>query len=169
MRVLAHIHTLHEADIIAEAVAGLERQTRRPDALIIVDNGSTDGTLDKAFPDWVTIVRNPENVGVSGSIRNGITYAFEHGFDWIYILDADSTPEPKAIENLVQCYLSLSPELQASTWRLNSLPKDADTGFLHHGSMFTPRGVKMLNPPPRPSYIAAIPTSGAAAFIGWTR
>src|SRR6266700_8019495 len=98
MRVLAHIHTLNEAAVIEQAIAALERQTRPPDAIIIVDNGSTDGTRDRRFPEGVTVIRNPTNVGVSGSIRNGILYALEHGFDWIWILDADSAARSDALE-----------------------------------------------------------------------
>src|SRR5262249_15132325 len=115
MRVLAHIHTFNEADVIEQAVAGIERQTTRPDALIIVDNGSTDGTLDRAFPEWVTIIRNPENLGVSGSIRNGITYAFEHGFDWIWILDADAVADPDALSTMLHEYASWPCSWQEET------------------------------------------------------
>ena len=49
MRVLAHIHTHNEADFIEQALRGLERQTRPPDAIVIVDNVSTDGTSERAL------------------------------------------------------------------------------------------------------------------------
>lgn len=61
MRVLAHIHTLNDEAVIEQLVEGLRRQTRPPDAIIIVDNGSTDKTLDRTFPENVTIVRNSLN------------------------------------------------------------------------------------------------------------
>ena len=140
MRVLAHIHTFNEAAVIERAVAGIERQTRRPDALIIVDNGSTDGTLDRAFPEWVTIIRNPQNVGVSGSIRNGIAYAFEHGFDWIWILDADAVADPEALATLLDEYASWPSSRQEETAFIACLPLDQPENYPRHGRLFTPYG-----------------------------
>ena len=101
MRVLAHIHTFNEAGFIEQALEGLRRQTRPPDAIIIVDNGSTDGTLDRIFPEGVTVIRNATNLGVSGSVGIGFARALEQGFDWTWVLDADSVPEPDALENLL--------------------------------------------------------------------
>jgi hypothetical protein len=56
------------------------------------------------------------------------------------------------VENLVRCYDNLSSDVKVRTWWLSSLLKDADTGRLHDGCVFTPRGVKMLDPPSRPSH-----------------
>jgi GT2 family glycosyltransferase len=101
MRVLAHIHTLNEAALIEQALDGLQRQTRPPDAIVIVDNGSTDGTLDRTFPEGVTVIRNPVDLGTSGSIAISFAHALEHEFDWTWVLDADSVPEPDVLENLL--------------------------------------------------------------------
>src|SRR5271166_5416389 len=101
MRVLAHIHTMNDAAVIEQLLEGLRRQTRPPDAILIVDNASTDGTLDRTFSESVTIIRNPENLGTSGTVRIGFAHALEHGFDWIWVFDADSVPAPNVLENLV--------------------------------------------------------------------
>src|SRR5262245_47064576 len=101
MRVLGHIHTFNDADVIEQALAGLQQQTRKPDAVIIVDNGSTDQTLGRPFPQWVIVLRHSTNLGTSGTVRTGFAYAIEHEFDWVWILDADSVPEPDALENLL--------------------------------------------------------------------
>src|SRR6516162_9958428 len=98
MRILAHIHTHNEAGFIEQALAGLQRQTRPPDAIVIVDNGSTDGTLDRIFPENVMVIRNPADLGTSGSVGVGFAYALKHGFDWVWVLDADSVAEPDALE-----------------------------------------------------------------------
>jgi glycosyltransferase involved in cell wall biosynthesis len=148
MRVLAQIHTFNEAAVIERAVAALERQTRRPDALIIVDNGSTDGTLDRAFPDWCTIIRNAQNVGVSGSIRNGIAYAFEHGFDWIWLLDADAVADPGALATLLDEYASWPSSRQEETAFIACLPLDQPDDYPRHGRMFTSHGRVVVDPPP---------------------
>jgi GT2 family glycosyltransferase len=101
MRVLAHIHTFNDAAIIERMLEAIQRQTRQPDAIIIVDNGSMDATLDRTFPENVTVIRHSENLGTSGAIRTGFTYALENEFDWVWIFDADSVPEADALEKLL--------------------------------------------------------------------
>ncbi len=66
MRVLAHIHTFNDADIIDRTLDAVQTQTRPPDAVLLVDNASTDGTLDRVFPERVRVIRNLENLGTSG-------------------------------------------------------------------------------------------------------
>lgn len=112
MRVLAHVHTFNDAEVIDQVLEGLQHQTQPADAILIVDNASTDGTLDRAFPNNVTINRNPENLGTSGTVRVGFAHALENGFDWVWILDADSVPEPDALRNLLVFFKLLPPEKQ---------------------------------------------------------
>jgi GT2 family glycosyltransferase len=109
MRVLAHIHTMNDATVIEQVLDGLRRQTRPADAILIVDNASTDATLDRTFPENTTIIRNSENLGTSGAIRIGFAYALEHEFDWTWVFDADSVPEHNALEKLIAFFEWLSP------------------------------------------------------------
>lgn len=101
MRVLAHIHTLNDDTVIEQVLDGLQRQTRPPDAIVIVDNASTDATLDRNFPVNAAIIRNTENLGTSGAIRIGFQHALDREFDWTWVFDADSVPEPDALEKLL--------------------------------------------------------------------
>jgi GT2 family glycosyltransferase len=121
-RVLAYIHTLNEADFIEQALAALRLQTRPLDAILIVDNASTDGTLDRVFPEQVTVIRNPSDLGTSGSVRIGFTYALDHGFDWMWILDADSVPEPCMLEKLLAFFERLPPARREQVCFLNGVP-----------------------------------------------
>ncbi len=107
MRVLAHVHTLNDEAVIEQALEGLRRQTRPADGVIVVDNGSTDRTLDRPFPANVTVVRNSRNLGTSGAIVVGLAHAQEHGYDWAWLFDADSVPEPDALENLLAFFENL--------------------------------------------------------------
>ena len=154
MKVLAYLHTFNDADVIDATIEALLALTYPIPEILLVDNGSTDRTLDRPFPSKVTVIRNGQNLGTSGAVAIGMEYALAHGYDWIYILDADSLPQPDAIDKLVQCYESLSPEVRANTWWLSSLLKDS-TGHVHHGCVFTPRrGIQMVQPPAQPSHYA---------------
>ena len=70
---------------------------------------STDGTLDRTFPERVTVVRNSTNLGTSGAIQMGFAQALEQGYDWTWVFDADSVPEPDALENLLAFFERLPP------------------------------------------------------------
>jgi hypothetical protein len=47
MRVLAHVHTFNVSGVIGKTIEALLRQTRPVDGILVVDNASTDGTLDR--------------------------------------------------------------------------------------------------------------------------
>jgi GT2 family glycosyltransferase len=120
MRVLAHLHTLNDADFIDRPIEALQQQTRQLDAIIIVDNGSTDATLDRPFPGNVRIHRNPSNLGTSGAIRIGFSYALNHDFDWVWILDADSIPASDALQNALAFFEGLPLAAQERVCFLHS-------------------------------------------------
>lgn len=141
MRVLAHVHTLNDEAVIAQALEGLRRQTRPPDAIILVDNGSTDATLERTFPDGITVVRNGKNLGTSGAIHIGFAYALEHGFDWTWVFDADSVPEPQSLENLLAFFERLSPVKREQVCFLACRLVNAEGEIRHEPMMFTESGV----------------------------
>src|SRR5438552_984168 len=152
MKVLGYVHTFNDAEVIDATIRSLCQQTYPIPEILLVDNASTDGTIDRAFPDKVTIIKNDQNLGTSGAVVKGMEYALAHCYDWIYILDAASEPQADAIENLIRYYEHLSPESQASTWWLSSLVKEAESDIVHQGCVFGPRGPEMLDPPPQPSH-----------------
>jgi glycosyltransferase involved in cell wall biosynthesis len=152
MRVLAHIHTFNDADIIDRTLDAVQTQTHPPDAILLVDNASTDRTLDRVFPGTVTVVRNTENVGTSGAVWMGFKHALEGEFDWIWILDADSVPDRDALEKLLELYTSWPQDLQVETAVVACLPRDQPDEHPRHGRIFTRHGRLLLTPPPLPRY-----------------
>ena len=137
MRVLAFILAFNDAEVIEQAVDALRRQTRPPDAIVIVDNASSDGTLNRTFPDCVSVIRNPTNLGTSGAVRVGFTRALEQQFDWTWALDADSVPEPDALENLLGFFQHLSPTHQEQVCFLGCRVLNAGGEILHRPVILT--------------------------------
>ena len=71
--------------------------------LYVWDNASTDGSADyveKNFPDAI-LVRSSENLGFSLPNNEGMKYALEHGYDYVYLLNQDAWLEPGALAKLV--------------------------------------------------------------------
>lgn len=152
MRVLACITTFNAADIIDETVDALCRQTRPPDIILIADNGSSDGTLDRTFAERVRVIRNGDDIGTSGAIPVGFRYALEHGFDWMWILDDDSAPEPQALARLLELYESWQSGLQEETGFISCLPLNQPEREPLHGRLFTRHGRAVITPAPSQRY-----------------
>jgi glycosyltransferase involved in cell wall biosynthesis len=148
MRVLSHIVTFNAADIIDRVLNAVQHQTRPPDAILIIDNASTDGTLNRTFPEQVSVIRNAANLGSSGALGIGFSYALERGFDWMWILDHDSVPEPEALATLLDVYAGWPSSLQEETGFISCLALDQPEGQPRHGRLFTRYGRVVVTPAP---------------------
>lgn len=144
MRVLVHIHTMNDAAVIEQALEALRHQTRPPDAILIVDNASTDETLDRAFPANTTIIRNTENLGSAGAVLVGFAHALAHEFDWTWIIDADSVPEPDALANLLRFYADLPRAEQETVCFLGCRLAHREGASDHRPHLLTASGVDRL-------------------------
>src|SRR5271170_672939 len=152
MRVLAHIHTFNDADIIDRTIAAVVRQTRPVDEILLVDNASTDGTLEQPAVRHTTVLPHRENQGTSGAIHSGFCYALEHGYDWIWVLDADSLPEPDALEKLLDLYAGWPRSGSGVTGFLACLHYNVADGVLAHGGVFTAHAFAPVRPAPEEPY-----------------
>jgi len=71
--------------------------------IVIVDNGSTDGSvadIRRQFPS-ATILETGANLGFTGGNNVGIRHAIAHGAEYVYLLNNDTTVEPDALAALV--------------------------------------------------------------------
>ncbi len=90
------IPTFNRRGKVLQAIASVLAQTCRPDEVIVVDDGSTDGSaaaIRKAFP-AITVIRQ-ENCGVSAARNTGIRAATG---DWLTFLDSDDEWKPEKLK-----------------------------------------------------------------------
>jgi rhamnosyltransferase len=151
MRVLAHIHTLNDADIIDGTIEAVLRQTRPVDGILVVDNASTDATIEQPLVKHATVLRHAENLGTSGAVHSGFRFAIEHDYDWVWVFDADSVPDPDALEKLLELFDSWPADLQNETGFIACLPLAQD-GQPRHGGRFTRYGLTQVVPGPDERY-----------------
>ncbi len=72
--------------------------------IIIVENGSTDGSLqylEKNFPD-IKLVINKKNLGFAGGVNSGIRQAVAGGADYVALFNNDATADKGWLSNLVK-------------------------------------------------------------------
>jgi GT2 family glycosyltransferase len=146
MRILAHIHSFNDADVIDRAIEAVILQTRPVDGILLVDNASSDDTLKQPSVGNATVLRHSENLGTSGSVYSGFRFALEQDYDWIWLFDADSAPEPDALEKLLALYENLSATDREQTAALACLPHNLADGKPLHGYLFTRQGLTQISP-----------------------
>ena len=91
------IVTYNRAELLARCLDGLAALERRPDAVYVVDNASSDhtGEVLEARTDLpLRPIRPEENLGGAGGFHLGVRAAYDGGFDRIWLMDDDVVPAP---------------------------------------------------------------------------
>ena len=98
-RVTVLMATYNRAEYIGEAIDSLLHQTRPPDEVIVVDDGSTDDTRARLqrYRGRVRYIGKP-NGGKSSAINRGLA---EAAGDWIWCFDDDDAALPNGLEQLL--------------------------------------------------------------------
>ncbi len=113
--------TYNRADLLERMLGGLRASHHRPDAVIVVDNASTDhtaevlaaasGRLDLALE----VITSPDNLGGAGGFNAGMRAAYERGFDRIWLMDDDVVPDPGCLGVLMaadeDCLMAVREDL----------------------------------------------------------
>lgn len=111
LNVDAVVVTFNRLKKLQHALECYDKQSVPFRRLIVVDNHSTDGTVEY-LKEWESqkaayekhVIYLPSNVGGSGGFYEGEKYAMEHGADWVYISDDDAYPEAQLVEKFNAFY-----------------------------------------------------------------
>jgi glycosyltransferase involved in cell wall biosynthesis len=107
--VAALVATFNRAKYLRECIDSLLGQSRPLDQIIVIDDGSTDGTSDvlSEYSGRIHVVSKP-NGGKSTALNLGLDYALT---DWVWFFDDDDVALPEAAELLLS---ALKREPQAN-------------------------------------------------------
>ena len=94
MQTCALIPAFNEAPHIAKVVEGARQYVAE---VVVIDDGSGDGTADIARSAGATCLQLPGNRGKASALRAGIAFAREHKFTYAITLDADGQHLPQDI------------------------------------------------------------------------
>lgn len=120
-RIVAVVVTYNRERLLADCLDALAAQVRRPDAVVVIDNASTDdsGTVAEEHPIGAEVVHLRRNVGGAGGFAAGIARALRrHAADWVWVMDDDTISRPHALSALLRA-------LEASPLRLSVLSSRA--------------------------------------------
>lgn len=99
-RTVAIIPAYNEIESISQTLT--ELATCRPDLdILVVDDGSVDGTGNAARSAGVAVVSLPFNLGIGGALRAGFRWAIENGYSRAFQFDADGQHNPAEIADLL--------------------------------------------------------------------
>ncbi len=93
--------TYNRLALLKEVIAALREQTYTDAQIVVVNNGSTDGTLAwlESQRDIITISQS--NLGGAGGFFTGMKYVVENGYRYCWIMDDDVVCKPEALQELL--------------------------------------------------------------------
>lgn len=99
MRICALIPAFNEAPYIADVV---ERTRRHVAEVVVIDDGSGDGTADLARAAGATCMQSSRNSGKASALRTGLAFARERKFTHVITLDGDGQHSPEDIPLMIR-------------------------------------------------------------------
>lgn len=103
MRVLVIAPALNEKGKIARVVRAVlaQRGAIQNLDILVVDDGSTDGTADEAKQAGGLVVSHARNQGVGAAIRTGIEYAKSNGYDVVCVISGDDQHDATELPSVI--------------------------------------------------------------------
>ena len=121
-------------------IGGVVRELREvvPGAhVVVIDDGSTDGTARAAAEAGARVLRMPFNVGIGTAIQTGIAHAHEAGYRWVLRMDGDGQHDPRDVARFFDLVREREADLVIGSRFLekggyqSSLARRAAIGFLN--------------------------------------
>jgi rhamnopyranosyl-N-acetylglucosaminyl-diphospho-decaprenol beta-1,3/1,4-galactofuranosyltransferase len=143
MKILAAVVTHNRSELLGRCIDHVERQTRAPDQILIIDNASTDGTAAMLRNRSVTFITQ-ENCGSAGGWCRSIEYGLDNGFEAVWLMDDDGYPHEEALATLE---VVMKPEVACASSVV--LREDMPTHFVFPFALLDRRGFPVIFAPSR--------------------
>ncbi len=155
-KTLILIVTFNRLNDLKICIESLKCQTYKNFDILVVNNGSSDGTKEWLDCQTDIISIHQPNTGGAGGFYTGMKYMYDNGYGWLLMMDDDGIPDKDELKNLIENYdeaKSLNsgkdcivnalvvnkdvPEELAFNWGVNSsrslLTKDYPSDYIFDG------------------------------------
>ena len=134
--VVAVIVTYNRKDLLNCCIDHVLSQEKAQCDIIVIDNASTDGTgdfIEMAYGNLsgLIYINTGANLGCTGGFQVGVREAVNRGYSYVWMMDDDTLPESRALENLMVADRELC----------------GDWGFLVSAAYWTDGSICMMNRP----------------------
>lgn len=133
-RTLVILPALNEEAALAGVLRELALVCPELDVLV-VDDGSTDGTSEVARAEGVPVAVLPFNLGVGGALQTGFRYAVAHGYERAIQFDADGQHDPTQVPALLAALDEGADLVIGSRFAAPEEGSGYDVGRLRGGAM----------------------------------
>lgn len=102
-RIVAVVVTYNRPELLRRCLDGLAAQDRPIDAVVVIDNASTDdsGDVARQHPIAADVLTMERNHGGAGGFATGMARAMSHHRpDWLWLMDDDTVATPGAVAGL---------------------------------------------------------------------
>jgi hypothetical protein len=112
-KLLAIVPAYNESGAVAGTISEIHRHAPGFD-VVVVDDGSTDGTAAVARRAGARVLQLPFNLGIGGAVQAGYVYAADQGYDVAVQVDGDGQHDPRCLPVMLE-HLREHPELNMVT------------------------------------------------------
>ena len=141
MNIYIVVVTYNRKEFLVKCLEAILQQNYAYEKIILVDNASTDGTIDYLESkkllnhSKLILLRQTENTGGAGGFSAGMHCAFKYGADYVWMMDDDALPHSTALEQLMKhatpnhIYGSLAVNGEDTAWTTTLLPESKNVDF----------------------------------------
>ena len=90
-------------DDTLELIESLQQAGAYPEQIILVDNASTDGSVEAIraqFKNAIQLIQNQENIGFAAGNNQGFEKAYQLGAEWVLLLNNDTIVAPDFFDQI---------------------------------------------------------------------
>ncbi|GMO36353.1 MAG: glycosyltransferase family 2 protein [Termitinemataceae bacterium] len=130
----AVIVVIHNGKKWYDKCFGSLKESTYPLDIIVVDNNSSDDSVEyisNKFPE-IILIKNSSNDGFAKGNNLGIKFAYDRGYDFLFLLNQDAWIEPNTAEKLIEISNNNSDYGIISPVHLTGDKNNFDRGFIHY-------------------------------------